>query len=72
MQIRSSFNCENKISTNLIIFQFQLLTTADEVAVLQIELENMQPELEAATVEAIETVVQITEDTVGSFYLFIY
>ena len=72
MQIRSSFNCKNKICSYLEIFQFQLLTTADEVAVLQIELENMQPELEAATAEAIETVVQITEDTVGSFHLFIY
>jgi len=41
------------------------LSTADEVAALQAELEGMQPRIEEAVREAADTVIQIAEDTVS-------
>jgi len=43
----------------------KLLTTADEVAKLQQDLETMRPMLEEAVKEAGTTMVQIAEDTVS-------
>ena len=45
---------------------FQLLTTADEVAKLQEELETMRPLLDEAVQESIVTMEKITVDTVSS------
>lgn len=43
----------------------QLLTTADEVDKLQDELATMKPLLEDAVQESIQTMEQISKDTVG-------
>ena len=45
------------------LFVSQLLTTADEVAVMQVELEEMGPELEEAVKEATVTMDRIAVDT---------
>ena len=37
----------------------KLLKTADDVAVMQVELEDMKPELEKAQIETAETMAQI-------------
>lgn len=42
------------------------MTTADEVAVMQIELADMSPELEAAVEEAKLTMKKIAKDTVSN------
>ena len=47
---------------------FQLLSTADEVAKLQEELETMQPLLKEAVEESITTMEKITVDTVGNIF----
>ena len=42
----------------------KLLKTADDVTVMQKELESMQPELERAQIETAETMAQIEKDTI--------
>ena len=41
----------------------KLLKTADDVAVMQVELEEMKPELEKAQIQTAETMAQIEKDT---------
>ena len=45
---------------------WQLLTTAEDVARMQAELETMQPMLEEASRETVVTMEKISKDTVSS------
>ena len=53
-----------KHSCILVAVPFQLLSTAEEVSKLRVELEEMQPLLEQAQVETEETMEQIKKDKV--------
>ena len=51
---------------DLLVVSFQLLSTAEEVAILRTELESMQPQLKKAQEDTEEMIVQIEKDTVLS------
>jgi len=54
------------------LFCIQLLSTADEVAILQIELAEMRQPLADAVNEAMETMKVIAVDTVCTITIIIY